>query len=803
MFKNYLKTAWRSIVRNKAFSLINITGLSIGIAASMLLFIVVQYELSYDTFQPDYDRIHRVVTQDKFDKDITYNSGIPVAALEALRAEFPNIQFGALRSIYGSQVTVPSAGNETGNKFIQETGIFFLEPQLFNVFQYNWLAGGPTSLNDPNNVVLDEKTAGKYFGSWQQAMGKTITLDNAIPLKVNGILKNVPANSDLPLEVLISYKTLKQHGPSYNHNENWNSTSSNYNIFALLPPQAKTASINNALLRFSNKQYESRGRNSIKTHFLQPLGMVHFDRRFESFGDHVTSKTTLVTLSLIGLFIILMACVNFINLSTALSVNRSREVGIRKVLGSNRGQLFTQIMSETAVIVGISVIVALGIGYLSLPYIKHIASIQEPLSLFTPKILGMIAGIGIGVTLLAGLYPSFVMSKFNPINALKNKMVSASVRGVSLRRSLVIMQFTISQVLIIATAVAVSQMNYISKADLGFNKESVLVLSGNGDSTFRSKQTAFKQQLMQAPGVQSVSFTSDVPSSGNVWATNFAYNNQPDEKFQVTLKFADVDYIKTFGLQLLAGRNLTESDTTKEAILNETLLKKLGIKNANDVIGKTIRLGQGQSYPIVGVLKDFKTNSLREEIKPLMISTRRSFYSLTAIKLRTHQLAQTQAAVQKIWDRFYPEYAYTASYFDEDIAEFYQQEEQLSLLYKIFAGLAIFISCLGLYGLVSFMAVQKTKEVGIRKVLGASVSSLLQLFSKEFTVLIIISFFIAGPVAWYLMHSWLKNFVYRAPLSGWFFISAIVGSILIAWITVGYKAIRAALANPVKALRSE
>lgn len=802
MFKNYLKTAWRSIVRNKAFSLINITGLSIGIAASMLLFIVVQYELSYDTFQPDYDRIHRVATQEKFDKDITYNSGAPVAALEALRADFPNIQFGALQSAYGSQITVPSAGNETGNKFIQERGIFFYEPQLFNVFHYEWLAGGPSSLNAPNNVVLDEKTAEKYFGNWQQAMGKTVTLDNAIPLKVNGILKNVPANTDLPLEVLISYKTLKQHGRAYNHNDNWQTTSSNFNIFALLPPTIKAVNFEKALLQFSKKHYASQT-NSIKSHFLQSLSVMHFDRRFDSFGDHITSKSTLLTLSLIGLFITLMACVNFINLSTALSVNRSREMGIRKVLGSNRNQLFAQIMSETAIIVCISVLVSLGIARLVLPYIKHIASIQEPLNLFTAKTAGMIACIGIAVTLLAGLYPSFVMSKFNPINALKNKMASASVRGVSLRRSLVIMQFTISQVLIIATAVAVSQMNFISRADLGFNKEAVLVLSGNGDSISLSKQNAFKEQLLQAPGVQSVSFSSDVPSSDNTWSSNFAYNHQPDEKFQVTMKFADADYTNTFGLQFLAGRAASQSDTMKEVMINETLMKKLGVKNAGEVIGKNIRLGRNAWFPIVGVLKDFKTNSLREEVKPLLITTSKGFYTQTAIKLRTGQLAQTKAAVQKIWDRFYPEYAYSASFFDEDIAAFYRQEEQLSLLYKIFAGLAIFISCLGLYGLVSFMAVQKTKEVGIRKVLGAPVSSLLQLFSKEFTVLIIISFFIAGPVAWYLMHSWLKNFVYRAPLSAWFFISAIVGSILIAWITVGYKAIRAALANPVKALRSE
>ena len=294
-----------------------------------------------------------------------------------------------------------------------------------------------------------------------------------------------------------------------------------------------------------------------------------------------------------------------------------------------------------------------------------------------------------------------------------------------------------------------------------------------------------------------------MPSSDNNWSTNFAYDHKPDENFQLSLKYADADYIKTFGIQLTAGRPVNESDTVQEVMINETLVKKLGVRNANEVIGKTISLGRSKWYPIVGVMKDFKTNSLREDIKPLLISTSKDVYSRTAIKLRTHQLATTKEAIRKTWEQVYPDYAFDPSFYDENIAEFYKQEEQLSLLYKIFAGLAIFISCLGLYGLVSFMAVQKTKEVGIRKVLGASITSLLQLFSKEFTILIIISFFIAVPVAWYMMHSWLNNFVYRIPLSSWFFIVAIAGSVLIAWLTVGYKAIKAALANPVKSLRTE
>jgi predicted permease len=803
MLKNYLKTAWRSIVRNKAFSLINITGLSIGIAASLLVFIVVKYELSYDTFQPRYNRIYRVVTQDKFDKDITHNAGIPVAALAALRNEFPHIQFGAVRSIYGSQITVPSPTHETGNKFIEETGIFFMEPQFFDVFYYNWKAGAPAVLKDPNSVVLDEKTAIKYFGNWEQAVGKTVLLDNSIPLRVSGILQNAPANSDFPLSVMVSYEVLKQYGQYYAHYENWNNTSSNFNIFALLPPHVKSDDVNKALLQFSKTHYEPLHPNSIKTNSLQPLSDIHFNRQYESFGDHVTTRSTLLTLLLIGIFIILMACVNFINLSTALSVNRSKEVGIRKVLGGNRGQLFKQVMSETAVIVCISVVFALGIAYFVLPYIKHIASIQEPLRLLTPTTLGMIAGLAVMVTLLAGLYPSLVMSGFNPINALKNKMVSASLRGVSLRRGLVVMQFTISQILIIATIVAVSQMNFISKADLGFQKEGVMVMGVSADSVSVKKQNAFKQQLLQIPGVQSASFSTDEPSSENTWSTNFSFDHHPEEKFQLTLKYADADYLKTFGLQLVAGRAAAESDTLREIMVNETLVKKLGLKSANDVIGKEIQLGRAQWFPIVGVIKDFKTNSLKEQIKPLFISTRKDFYNRLGIKLRTNDLSAAKAAIQKTWDRFYPAYACLPVFYDERIAEFYQQEEQLSLLYKIFAGLAIFISCLGLYGLVSFMAVQKTKEVGVRKVLGASVTSLLQLFSKEFTILIIVSYFIAVPVAWYMMHSWLNNFAYRIPLGAGYFVTAIIGSLIIAWITVGYKALKAALANPVKSLRTE
>ncbi len=368
---------------------------------------------------------------------------------------------------------------------------------------------------------------------------------------------------------------------------------------------------------------------------------------------------------------------------------------------------------------------------------------------------------------------------------------------------MVVTQFAISQVLIIGTIVAVSQMNYIRTADLGFNKEALFIINANADSVLHSRQEVFKQKLLQIPGVQAVSFSSDVPSSDNNWSGNFAFDHKPDEKFNIYRKAADEDYFKTYGLQIIAGRAFSKSDTTNEIVLNETVIKKLGIKRPDDAIGKEIQTGRSGWKTVVGVVKDFKTNSLREDVKPLMLLERKDRYGVTGVKLRSSNIAKTQAAVEAAWNDYFPEYAYTSVYMDANITEFYEQEEQLSLLYKIFAGIAIFISCLGLYGLVSFMSLQRTKEIGIRKVLGASVQNIIYLFSKELTILILIGFLIAAPTAYYMMNSWLQNFVFRTDITAGVFIIAILSSVIIAWVTVGYKSIKAALQNPVNSLKTE
>ena len=387
MIKNYLKIAFRNIVRHKAFSVINIAGFSIGIASCLLLFTVVKYELSYDKFQPGYSRIYHVVTEDKFSDGSTYNPGIPYPALDALRIDFPQITFGSLWASFGSQVTVLGkdiSNSASDKKFIAETGFFFCDPQFFEVFHFDWLYGKPSVLNNPNYTVLTQKVAEKYFGNWQNAIGKFLRLDNITTVKIAGILKDPPANTDFPLSIITSTKTAKANPFTYNYSDHWNTTTSNFQVYFKLQKNVSRAWMNNELVTFTKKNYPTnKNVLSRRTHFLQPLSEVHFDKRLPNFGDHITSKSTLWTLSLIGIFIILMACINFINLSTAQAVGRSKEIGIRKVLGSGRRQLFGQIIGETAFIVCVALFAAVLIALFCLPYIKNIALIHENISLFT------------------------------------------------------------------------------------------------------------------------------------------------------------------------------------------------------------------------------------------------------------------------------------------------------------------------------------------------------------------------------------------------------------------------------------
>ena len=807
MLKSYFKIAWRNIVRHKGYTAINISGLTVVIAACLLIYVVIQYEMSFEKFRPNFKNIYHVVTREKHEDGFSYNPGLPVPSTDALRLDFPQAKVAAINASYGSQITVPlsSSGNSAADKkFTENVGVMFMEPQFFDIFKADWLAGGPSVLAQPNMAIIDKSSATKYFGDWKNAIGKSLKMDNVLNLKIAGVIDDAKPNSDFPLKVLISFVTWKQHPKDYNYNYEWHSVSSNHQVFMSLPENESIDKINAQLKDFNHRHSGDKG-VSHKIQFLQPLSEMHFDTRFGNvLGDHMTKKSTLTTLSFIAVLIIVMASINFINLSTAQSVGRSKEVGIRKVLGSSRSQLIGQVIGETAILVIIAVSLSIIIAKLLLPYLKNIANVPDSISLLSPGSILFLLITTIIVILLSGIYPALVVSGFKPVLALKNKITAASIGGIPLRRVLVVAQFTISQLLIIGTIIAIKQMNFVNEADLGFNKEAILVIPGYTDSLSLRKIDPFKQQLLRNPDVREVSFISDVPSSDNNWATNFYFNNtHKDDGLTTWLKYGDADYFKTFGLHFIAGKGYEQSDTAKQVVVNETFLSKVGIRNPAEAIGKTVSLGGGRWFPISGVVKDFKTNSLRETVKPIVISPSKSLEQEVAIKIQTRNLSKTVATLQKLWENTYPEYAYNGYFLDDNIAQFYKQENQMALVYKIFAGIAIFISCLGLYGLVSFMVVQRTKEVGVRKVLGASVASIVYLFSKEFIVLIMLAFVIAVPVGWYMMSGWLQSFVYRIPISVDAFVLAFAGAIILAWITVGYKAIRAALVTPVKSLRSE
>jgi putative ABC transport system permease protein len=802
MIKNYFKTAYRNLLRNKSYALINTLGLAVGIAACLLIFLVVQFESSFDNFHAKKNSIHRVGTEFHNQDGVDYSDGVSFPVAKGLRLEFPQIK--QVASIYrnGGQITIQSGTTQI--KKLNEDHFFYAEPELFNILDFPFLVGNAkTALKDPNNAVLTQATAEKFFGNWKNALGKSIKFENRDLYTVTGILKNIPANSDFPLDVVVPYSAL-QHTWIKSNLDDWVSTMGGAYTFVVLPPELSVNSFNTQLKSFAKKHKPAEYAHDV--YVAQPLTEIHFDDRFGNYNEHTFSHSLINALSLIGLFLIIIACVNFINLATAQAVNRSREVGVRKVLGSRRNQLAAQFLAETALIVIVAIFIAVAIAALTLPYLNKLLEVQMTMSLFSnPSILLFLLFVTITVTFLSGIYPAIVLSGFNPITALKSRITSKMVGGISLRRALVILQFSIAHVLIIGMLIVVSQMNYFRNASLGFSKAAIINVPVPGDSINHTKIEYLRNQLLSNPGIKSVSFSFGSPSADNNWNSDFKFNHAvKTTDFSANLKWADPDYFKTYNLQFVAGHPYSISDTVREFVVNETLLKKLGVRNPIEAIGKEINFWNGGKVgPIVGVIRDFNSYSLREPMAPVVLSTWKDVYQTINIKIKPGAEKTVLPLIENLWNSTYPDYVYEYHFLDDTIASFYKQEDQLSQLYKIFAGIAIFISCLGLYGLVSFMAVQRTKEVGIRKVLGATARSIIYLLSKEFTVLIIVAFVISAPIAYYIMHQWLQNYTYRIPLSPAIFLLAIISSIVIAWIIVSYRAIKSATANPVKSLRTE
>jgi putative ABC transport system permease protein len=810
MLRNYLKVAFRNLLRNKSFAVINIAGLAFSIACALIIFLSYQYENSYDNFHPDRKHLGRIVLNYQYKDGTTMkDAGVPLLTEQALRADMPQLKnVTTTYADYDKSVAINDPDSKTGlKKFHEEDGIIYVEPSFFQMFNFPWLTGNVNAaMSVPNSVALSETLADKYFGDWKNAMGKTIRMDNTLTLTVNGVMADPPENSSIPLKMAISFITFQINDTAqYNNLKSWDDITSSVNCFVQLPDQLSFNDVENLLPQFSKRHFNASP-NTIKQNHIQPFTELHFNNDYDSFSSRTINPLAIDGMLLVAVFILIMACINFINLSTAMASRRSREVGVRKVLGSSRAELIRQFMGETFIIVVISAIFGVLLAWLALPLVRDLVNLPADISFFAdPNIWVVLILVIFLVTALAGCYPALVLSGFQPALALKSKISGRNKSGLSLRSSLVVFQFVISQIFIISTIITVHQLEYVQHADLGLNKDAVMQVAIYNDSGSLKKLSAFKSDVQEIPGVTGFAYSSDAPISDNNWSENFSFNHSgKDEDYDVFLKFADADFFKTYGIQFLAGAGFPESDTSKAIVINETLMKKLRLTNPQDAIGKEIRLGdRGHWRPISGVIKDFHTNSMYSKVKPTYISSRKKYYSLAGVKIRSENISETIASINTIWDKYFPEYYFENSFLDENIAKFYIQDERLSKLFKLIAAIAIFISCLGLFGLVSFLITNKTKEVGVRKVLGASVLNISTLFLKYFLILVVVALLIAVPTAWYLTNTWIQHFEFRTAINAYPFILAAFCSVLIAVMTVVIQIIRAARVNPVKSLRSE
>lgn len=798
MFKLNLKIALRNLWKYKGYTAINVFGLSIGLASCILIFIFVRYETSYDKDFKNSDRIYRVVSEWKYpDGNEFYSQGVPLPLPSAMRNDFSQLEkIAAIQHTEGI-IKVKAEGGKAEIKKTED--VYYSEPAFFEIFNYQWLTGNPNqSLTAPYQVVLTEKKANEYFGDWHKALGKSITLNNQIDYKVTGVIKENTTNSSFPLDIIFSYKSYQ------NKNlDRWGSVSSNSECFILLKKGATISDLDKSLTQFINKYENDKKAPGKISHQFQALNDIHHNDRYGNFADVTTSFKQLWGISIIGFFLLITACINFINLATAQAISRSKEVGVRKVMGSRRKQLIWQFLSETTLITFIALLFACVLTELALPEMENLFGAKVTFGLFThPIIFIFLLGLLILVSFLAGLYPAMVMSGFSPALAIKNRVSSANAGGVGLRKTLVVVQFAITSILIVSTLIIIEQMSYIRDKSLGFDTKAIAIIDMPADSLSQLKLNTIKDQILAKRGVKSVSYNSAPPSAEINNETSFTYNSSENADFQVNTKVADEKYFDTFGLTLIAGRTLAKSDTIKEFVVNETLLRKLNVKNPNEAIGKIMSLW-GRKGPIVGVVKDFNNYSLHESISPITIFSRKENYGYLAIKLESKELLNTMKEIEKTFNATFPDYIYEVNFVDDQITNYYHTEQVMGILFKVFAGVVIFISFIGLFGLISFIATQRTREIAIRKVLGASNMELIRMLNSSFLWMVLIANTVAWPVAYIFVKQWLSSFEYRIDLSLWPFVIAMVISMMITLITVTLRSYRAAKANTIDALKYE
>lgn len=825
MIRNYWLVAIRKLLRSKIHSFINILGLTIGIASCLIIFLLTRYELSCDTFHPGGSRIYRVVALRGSHLEDTRKLGfLPASVPPTLQTELTGCEAVAGFYLFYTQVTIPAGeprhgneprnGNEPRHFDAPERGatsdIVIAQPDYFKIFHYQWLAGNPTtSLTEPYRVVLTSDQLKRYFGDITPAaaIGREVIYRDSLPVYVSGVVKSWDRNTDFAFNDFISFATVEhtflKDYLSIGEWHNWNGAAQG---FVKLAPGITPEQVNAQFPAFV-KKYMDPGPGSLVQLHLQPLKDIHFDADYLDMLGHKAHLATLYGLMAIAVFILLLAAVNFINLSTAQSLQRTKEIGIRKVLGSRQRDIAFQFLGETF----LTTLLATALSVLITPITLRLLHSYLPSGLkFTGTAVNIAFLIGITVItgLLAGSYPAKVISALLPVLSLKGQATRSLQPNRYLHRTLIVFQFTISLAFIMCTVIVTRQLHYVLNTDLGFDKDAIVTFRTRGNYPAQDREV-LAQKLRALPGVAMVTRHAETPEAARHGGTSIEYKGATDNQSLASFEQCDTNYLKLFDIPLVAGRNVFPNDSVHEFVINETCAKQLGFKRPGDALGQRVITGaNGWQGPVVGVVRDFHSQSLHEAITPFFLLDNPRGERAVSVKLapavRTPEaVAAVLHQIQTLWKATYPNEKFSYSFLDESIANLYEQEQKTSDLLRLAMVIAILISCMGLLGLATFAAEQRSKEISIRKVLGASVGSIVTLLTGNFLWPVALAIVIATPVAWYFMQRWLQGFVYRTTVPWWLFACCGLAAIAIALLTVGVQAVRTATANPVEKLRSE
>jgi putative ABC transport system permease protein len=805
MIKNYFKIAWRNITRQKGYSGINIIGLAIGIAACLLILQYVSFELSYENFHENKDRIYRVQL-DRFDngKLSTQWAAGAYAAGNSFKDAIPEIE-GYVKLVPRDPVIA-----EVRNQPIKINKVFYATNSFFSIFTYPLIAGDKnTALTEPSTAAISETSARTLYGT-TNALGKTLTLNRKRDYTITAIFKDPPVNTQLKPDILLSYPTfVKIAGPNNNPETAWQWDGCL--TYVLLRKDADPKGVEKKFVPVVEKftAAEMKKFNAGARYYLEPLTDIHLQSHY--IGEPAPNgdgKTTYLLLA-IAFFIAVIAWVNYINLATARAVSRAKEVGIRKTVGSERKQLIIQFLSESALLNFIALVLALVIVIIAMPGFNKLSGQNLSFSLFSKTSFwsGLVGLFFIGV-FFSGLYPAFVLSGFKPIEVLKGKLI-ATTKGALLRKGLVVFQFTASLFLLIGTLAVYQQIQYMRKQSLGINIDQTLVIRPPGvliDSTYLQNMSSFKETLTQHTGIKGVAISTSIPGEAVGWNAGGIKLAGTDESTQKQYRVIgmDHDYMKQYGIKLLAGRYFSKDFGTDDSavIFNKKGFEQLGLNKPEDAVGKRIDFW-GSRYTIIGVAENFHQQSLREAFEPLIFRLIPGVRGYLSVKTTASKASETIALVKSNWDKFFPGNTFDYFFLDDHFDQQYRADQRFGQVFGLFTSLAILVACLGLFGLASFTTIQRTKEIGIRKVLGASVSGILKLLYQEFATLLVIAFVIAVPLAWLTIGNWLQGYAFRINIHWYYFVLPFIVILVVALLTVSFQSIKAAIANPVKSLRTE